>query len=131
MHPVTCKNLVIAALALGNLILMMWENKIFPTCMNVDLFTKIFLRHYRALYMPARTSFAPWRFPVRFAFFFWFPKHKIQGIFFLIFTRYLKCTETRLEVIQILMGQLSVLFKFLYPEIYGTIICCICIAFIH
>ena len=59
MHPVSCKNLTIAALTLCDLILMMREDQILTACMDIDLFSKIFLRHNRALNMPARTSVAP------------------------------------------------------------------------
>ena len=131
MHPVACKNLTIAALTLCNLILMMRENKIFPACMNINLFSKIFLGHYRALNMPAWAAFAPGRLPVRLSFFLRLPQYKIQRIFFLVFTGYLQCPEAGLKIIQILMRQLSIFFEFLYSEVNSTIICCICITFIY
>ena len=43
MHPVSCKSLAIAAFALCDLILMMREDKVFSTCMDIDFFAKIFL----------------------------------------------------------------------------------------
>ena len=59
MHPVSCKNLTIAALTLCDLILMMREDQILTACMDINLFSEIFLGHNRTLNMPARTSVAP------------------------------------------------------------------------
>ena len=59
MHPVSCKNLTIAALALCDLILVMREDQILSACMDINLFSKIFFGHDRALDMPARTSVTP------------------------------------------------------------------------
>ena len=60
MHPVMCKFLVIAGFALGNFILVMREDQIFTTGMDINLFTKILLGHDRAFNMPARTAVSPW-----------------------------------------------------------------------
>ena len=60
MHPVMCKFLVIAGFALSNFILVMREDQIFTTGMDINLFTKILLGHDRAFNMPARTAVSPW-----------------------------------------------------------------------
>src|SRR5699024_7768623 len=98
MHPVSGKDFSVAALRLGNFILMMREDQVLSSCMDVDFFTQIFFRHHGALNMPSRTSFSPWRYPVRLSFFFRFPQNKVQGIFFLIFSGNLKRAESRLKV---------------------------------
>ena len=42
-----------------DLILVMWEDQILSACVDIDLFSKIFFGHDRALDMPARTAVAP------------------------------------------------------------------------
>ena len=71
--------------------------------------------------MPARTSVAPWRFPVWFSLFFRFPEHKIQRIFLLIFAGYQQRTVPCLKIIQILMRQFSIILKLTGSEIYRAI----------
>ena len=73
MHPVSCKDLAVACLRLCDLVFMMWEDQIFAACMNIDLITEVFFAHNGAFDMPARTTVAPWRFPVWLAVFFRFP----------------------------------------------------------
>ena len=60
MHPVMRKFLIIAGFALCNFILMMREYQIFTAGMDINLLAKIFLRHDRALNVPARTTVTPW-----------------------------------------------------------------------
>ena len=81
MKPVICKISVISALALGNLIFMMWKNQILSTTMNIKRVPKIFLCHRTTFYMPPRTSFTPRRYPKWLSVFFLFPKCKIHRIF--------------------------------------------------
>ena len=82
MKPVICKISVISALALGNLIFMMWKNQILSTTVNIKRVPKIFLCHRTTFYMPPRTPLSPRRFPKRLPFFFLFlPKCKIHRIF--------------------------------------------------
>src|SRR5699024_5560704 len=73
VHPVSGKSFSIAALRLSNLILMMGEDQVFSSCMDINFFSQIFFGHYRAFNMPAGTSFSPGRYPVRFSFFFRLP----------------------------------------------------------
>ena len=61
--------------------------------------------------MPAWTALAPRRLPVRLSFFFRFPENEIVRIFLAFLTGYLDLTEAGLQIVQILMGQFSVLFK--------------------
>ena len=86
VHPVSCKRLVIGCLGLCDLILVMREDQIFATGMNIYLLTQITLTHNRALDVPAGTALTPAGIPVRLAFFLRLPQYEIQGIFLLIFT---------------------------------------------
>ena len=80
--------------------------------------------------MPSRTSLAPRRLPCWLSFFFRFPEHEIQWIFFLIFSGYQKGTFTRTKIIQILVRKLTVIFELSCTVIYGTILL-ICKSFIN
>ena len=60
MHPVLRKNLPVAALTLGNLILVMRKDQILPARMNVYFLSQILSGHDRAFNMPAGTALAPW-----------------------------------------------------------------------
>ena len=131
MHPVSCKNLIVAALALCDLILMVREDQVLSASVNIDLLSKIFLRHYRALNVPARTAVTPWRSPVWLAFLLRLPENEIKGIFLLVLAGHLKCTESGLKIVQVLMGKLAVFFKFLHTEIHGSVRCRISIALVH
>ena len=118
MQPVARKWFSIAALTLGDLILMMREDQILTAGMNIDLFSQIFFGHHRTLDMPSRTAVAPGRLPGGLSFFFRFPENEIQRIFLLIFT---SSPEENgpplLKIIQIFVRQLSV---FLRIYVYGN-----------
>ena len=131
MHPVFCKGLAIGSLGLGNLILMMRENKILAACMDINLFSQIFLTHDRALNVPSGTALTPGRLPVRFAVFFGLPEYEIQRVLFLILTGHQKRTITALQIIQILVGQLAILLKASGAEIYSTVSCSVGMPFFN
>ncbi len=64
MQPVFNKWLAIGkALRLGYLVLVMGENKVLPTAMDIKGITQVFQRHGTALNMPARSALPPGRFP--------------------------------------------------------------------
>ena len=96
VHPVVCKCLIVGTLGLGDLILMMREDQILATCMDIDLVTQITLGHDRTLNMPAWTTLAPWRLPVWLSFFFRFPQNEIIRVFLAFLTSDLDLTETGL-----------------------------------
>ena len=123
MHPIFGKYTSAARFTLCNLIFMMWKYQVFAASMNIYLLSQVFFRHYRALNMPARTPFAPWRYPIRFSIFFRLPKYKIQCVFLLILSRYQKGTISSLQIIQIFMGQLTILCKTAGAIVYRTIYC--------
>src|SRR4030042_2489570 len=76
------------AFRLGYLILVMREDKVLPTTMNVKAFTEIFQRHSAALYMPSRPALAPGAWPKRLAWLGCLPYGEVQRIFFLaLFSR--------------------------------------------
>ena len=79
--------------------------------------------------MPARTTLAPRRLPVRFTVFFRFPEHKIQRIFFQI-TGHFDTSVSCFQIIYVLMGKFSVIFELSGTVIYGSIRCRICISFL-
>ena len=90
---------------------MMREDKVLSARMDIDLVAQILLGHDRTLDMPARTSLTPWRLPVRFPIFFWLPENKIRRILFAFLSRHLDLTEAGLQILDILMGQLSIAVK--------------------
>ena len=94
VHPVTGKLLAVSRLVLGNLIFMMRENKILTAGMDIQSSSAIFRRHYAALGMPARTSFAPWRIPIRLSHLLGLPKHEVCGAFLLLLSGNLQFAKT-------------------------------------
>ena len=90
---------------------MVREDQVLAARMDIDLITEVSLCHNGALDMPARTAFAPRGLPVRLTFFFRLPENKVVRVLFSFLTGYLNLTETRLKIIQVLVGQLSVIFK--------------------
>ena len=111
MHPVFRERLSVCRLTLGDLVLMVREDQVLAARMDIDLITEVSLCHNRALDMPARTAFAPRGLPVRLTFFFRLPENKVVRVLFSFLTGYLNLTETGLKIIQVLVGQLSVIFK--------------------
>ena len=57
--------------------------EIIATCMNVTMFAKVLIREDNTLRMPAGTTFAPWRIPLRLAWLGCLPKSEVEGILFL------------------------------------------------
>ena len=99
--------------------------------MNIDFIPQIFLAHHRAFDMPAGPPVAPGRFPVGLPILLRFPEHKVQGILLLIRPRHKQRTVSSLQIIQILMGKLSILLKIACPEINGSVLRLIGIAFFY
>ena len=122
MHPVFREFLAISSLALGDLVFMVREYQVFPACVDINLLAKVFLGHLRALDMPSRTAIAPWRLPCRLPFLLWLPQYEVQWIFLLILACYQKGTLSRTQVIQILVGQFAIFFKFPGAIVYGAVL---------
>ena len=61
--------------------------------------------------VPARTPVTPGRFPVWLPFLFGFPEDKVKRIFLLVFPCHKQGTVSSLQIIQILMGKLSISLK--------------------
>ncbi len=78
-------SLVIVCLRLSQLVLMMWEDKVNTTRMNVELLTQNRGSHSRAFNVPSRSSFTPRRIPFWFIRLGGFPKSEILLILFLSF----------------------------------------------
>ena len=117
VHPVMCEGLSVGRLGLGDLVLVMGEDQILPSRMNVDLIAQILFAHHRAFDVPARPSVAPGGFPGGLAFLFGLPEHEIQGILLLIFAGNQQGALAALQIVQIFMGELPVLRKAPGPEI--------------
>ena len=83
VHPVAHSGLPFGRNALCNLALMMWEEQIHPSSMNIELLAQVLHPHSRALQMPPREAFTPWRRPthnmLRTSF---FPQREVQRISF-------------------------------------------------
>ena len=103
MHPETGKLAAAGGFGLGDLVLMMGENEILTTAMDVQ--RQIFLAHGRAFDMPAGTAFAPGAFPERFAGLGRLPQGKVQRIL-LFFTG--SHAGTGLQFVQAATGELAV-----------------------
>src|SRR5699024_4756886 len=101
---------------------MMRENKIFAAGMNVNLLAQIFSGHFRAFDVPSRTSFAPRCIPERLAVFFRLPEYEIQRIFLFVLAGYEKLSSAGLQVIQIFMRQLSIVFETSCAEVNGSVL---------
>ena len=129
MHPVVGKGLAVRALALRDLIFMVREDQILSACMDIDGLAKVFLGHLGALDMPAWTALAPRRLPERLSFFFRFPENEIGRFFLAFLAGYLDLTEAGLQIVQIFMGQFSVLFKGFGAEINRAVSCHIRMSF--
>ena len=71
--------------------------------------------------MPAGTALAPGGLPEGLSFLFGLPEHEIVGILFALFTSDLDLTEAGLEIVQVFMGQLSVILEFSHPVINGAV----------
>ena len=80
--------------------------------MNIDLVAEVSLCHNGTLDVPARTALAPRGLPIRLTLFFRFPENEVVRILLALLTGYLDLTESGLEIVKILMGKLSVIFKF-------------------
>src|SRR5262249_414269 len=59
VHPEARELLAAACLALGDLVLVMGEDEVHPTAVDVDLFAQLFERHRRALDVPPGAPLAP------------------------------------------------------------------------
>ena len=122
VQPVVGKRNAVAALGLGDLILMMREDQVFSACVDVYGVPKIMLCHDGALDVPAGSSVAPRRFPVRLSFLLRLPENKIQRIFLLVLAGYQQAPAAGSQVIQILVGQFSVFFKLSGTEINCSVL---------
>ena len=80
MHPVPCEGLACGRLALGYLVFVMGEYKILATCVNVKGGAQQLHTHGAALYMPARTAFAPGAVPCGLAGLGALPEGEVQRI---------------------------------------------------
>ena len=72
--------------------------------------------------MPARTALAPGRLPERLAFLLRLPQHEIRRILLILLAGDLQLPKARLELVQVLVGQLAVLSKRAGPEIHGAVL---------
>jgi len=63
MHPVVREGLSRGRLGLGALVLVVREDEVGPAAVNVERQAEVFLRHARALDVPARAPLAPRRLP--------------------------------------------------------------------
>ena len=61
MHPVAHEVLVVRRLGLGLLVLVVRKDEVRATSVDVERYAEVFLRHGRALQVPARTALAPRR----------------------------------------------------------------------
>src|SRR5438477_11607551 len=86
MHPVAHEFFSGHAFALRNFRLVMWENIIDPTTVNIDLIAQQRDCHLAALEVPAGATTTPGRIPTHLAIGFIprFPKRKIAIVFLLL-----------------------------------------------
>ena len=121
VHPVMDKGLSVGTFRLRDLILMVRENKILSAGMNVDGLAKIFSRHHRALNVPAGTAIAPRRLPVGLSVLLRLPENEVQRVSFLILSRHGNAAHVELEIVQILVGKLSVVRILANREVHGPV----------
>ena len=80
VHPVLGKRLSRCALALCNLVFMVWEYQIHPAAVDIQRIAQILHAHGAAFHMPTRAPHAPRAGPGRLAGLLRLPKGKIQCI---------------------------------------------------
>ena len=83
VQPVTGKGSVpLVGLRLGDLVLVMGEDQVAATAMDVEPESQVLDRHHRALQVPARPARSPGAVPVRLARLGSLPEHKVQRVLF-------------------------------------------------
>ena len=122
VHPVSGEGLAVGRLALGDLVLVVREDQILAAGVNVDLLAQIFLGHHGALDVPAGTALAPVGLPVGLALLLRLPEHEVGRVALALLTGDFQLTETGLQVVQVLVGQLPVLLKGCGAEIDGSVL---------
>ena len=90
--------------------------------MDVNLLSQIFFAHNGAFDVPARTSLAPGRLPVRLSLLPGLPEHEVERILLLILPGHQKRAVPSLQVVQIFVGELAVPFKASGPEVYSSVL---------
>ena len=122
VHPVVGKGLAVGRLALGDLILVVGEDQVLAAGVDVDLVAQIFLGHHRALDVPAGAALAPRGLPVRLPLLLRLPEHEVGGILLSLLAGHLDLPESRLEIVQILVGQLAVILELLHAVVDGAVL---------
>ena len=106
---------------------MMRESEVLAAAVYVDGLAQVLLGHCGALDVPARSSHAPWRLPCDLGFFLAsLPESEVQRIFL-----HLADSDARaaLEVVDVLAGQLAVLFK-LTCRVVDVAVCLVGVALV-
>ena len=106
VHPVMREGDAAAALALGDLVLVMREDEILPAAVDVDRLAEAAARHGGALNVPAGTPLSPRRRPARLAGLRALPQGEVHGVLL-----ELAGGDARagLELLERLVGELAVL----------------------
>ena len=108
VHPVVREGLVVCTLILCDLVFVVREDEVLTTGMDVETAATVLRSHDTALGVPARTTLAPWRLPVRLTVLLRLPEYEIGRGTLALLTGHLQITETGLQLIDVLVAQLSV-----------------------
>ena len=122
VHPVMGEGLSVRRLGLGDFVFMVRENQILSARMDVDFVSQIFFAHHGAFDVPAGTAVAPGRLPVGLPFLLGLPEHKVQRILLLILAGHQKGTLSALQIVQVLVGQLSIITEASHTVIHRSVV---------
>ena len=119
VHPIARKRLARRGFRLGNLILMVRENQILATGVDVERLAENGHAHGAALDMPAGTAPAPGRIPCGFAGLFALPEGKVERVALLL------CridARAVFKVVDVLSGELAIARKAAHGKIHVSIV---------
>ena len=114
---------MVRTLILCDLVLVVREDEVLTAGMDVETSAAVLRCHDAALGVPARTTLAPRRLPVRLAVLLRLPEYKIGGGTLALLAGYLQITETGLQLIDVLVAELSITAEGGRIEINGTVGC--------
>src|SRR5581483_685675 len=125
VQPVTDELLSGYPFTLGDLGFVVRKNIVDSSTMDVELIAQERCRHRAALDVPTGPAWSPWRIPLHIAILVIprFPKRKIADVFLVIFIMFHPAGSLQLGEIK--MGELSVIWKFVDAEINRFVLCLI------
>ena len=130
VHPIFHRLVTQCCARLCNLCLVVWEHQVHTATVDVECIAKIFCTHSRALQVPTRETFAPWRWPVHnMLWCCFFPQCKVcRTAFFALSIQFASSFEQFVDISTRQFSVVIVFVIFLYIEIHRTfrLVCITC-----